>query len=78
MEEAERIAREEHGSGIACRANNQVLEQEITIGDWDTGWMDLIWSRICYMTTTSRRSIFSAMRFVGDLLVLSFDVYYCC
>jgi hypothetical protein len=71
MEEAERIAREEHGSGrIAVisgelfvavfpgrKADQKVLVREITIEGSDTGWMDHTWSRICCMMTRSGKTL---------------------
>jgi hypothetical protein len=82
MEEAERIAREEHGSGrIAVisgkldshmmhrRADPQVLVPGITTGDWDIGWMDRTWSRICCMMTTSSQSGRSLSSFWHDCVL---------
>jgi hypothetical protein len=78
MEEAERIAREEHGSGrIAVisgelhypfqfmdgrKADQKVLAREITIEGSDTGWMDHTWSRICCMMTRSGKTLILGSR----------------
>jgi len=66
MEEAKRIAREEHGSGriavisgvfrssftaIPMLTTIQASARGTTIDEWDTSWTDRTWSRTCCMMT---------------------------